>query len=548
MRINPGLLTPEAVRQLAELDTRVRRLETTAVAGGSAQVMALADGRRLTVPITRLKVRESDENSTVHGAETITFDSEQFVLTDDEALEAFVAIRPHQIWVHNGTGGTVPAGGVYAIAVPLAELSLPIPEPDSAENEAAFAARPTFSGDVPDDSSGDFPPFAVPLEEASSAETVRAIYSGVVIASVDVVSVSHRCARPVAGETGHLESCVVGPARLLYRPLDTGVQTCIVYLTGGPPARHSLRRENSEGTTISEVVYSGTVTLHPASAWGFTQDGPHVDLTASYVTGGNPGIVSLTDQTMGDGTKTFISHVGVQGIFSAIGTSVFTNFGGVTPIDPTTRGLPIKTDAIGWPALGASAASAFLTSFGVYGGSGVDPRGSDFIAFSGGTASSPTWVLAYHDDDDGINGWNYAITFGVSPDGGCEFDVYGNLNVVGDAQDDETAITVTVRGTEDYDGTYTGGTGEVAGLFFACGLYVSGDFEGVTDIVAGTGITTSGTGSVTVGIADAGVDTGQLADGAVTTDKIADGAVTAAKIADGAALKPGDKLRGRQTW
>lgn len=93
-----------------------------------------------------------------------------------------------------------------------------------------------------------------------------------------------------------------------------------------------------------------------------------------------------------------------------------------------------------------------------------------------------------------------------------------------------------VRMSIDGD-TYDGVTDDdVAGLEFTGGWLTGGSFSGVTSISGTSGITATGTTTVTLSIGA----------GAITTTMIADANVTAAKIADGAALKNGDTFRARQ--
>lgn len=450
----------------------------------------------------------------------------------DEALQVpapILDLAPAQVLITNGTGGSVPVRGVY-------QLGTPYPTPDSDDNDATFAALPTFTGSTP---SGGCVLFAVALEAAAAGASATAVYSGVTVAEVDVTDTGHGCAQPKGSTNTHLESCVTGPARILYKPGGTGVQTCIVYLTGGPPAILSLRREDTLGATVEDITYGGTITVFPVNAWDVAVDGCDVDLIIHDATSTRPGIVSLDDQVLGDGDKSVQKSFGVGEYNTANSKDHWLQANG--PIICTYESFSsdawagLNVGTLCHNTLGSTEGGTVLTLFGTYGGTanrGAAIGGADFLQMVSG-AANPGWVLYYWKST--APGYNQAFGYANAPAGtyGRHLNIEGGLKIAGDSENEANGIWVQL-----YDGASTalkqGSTVTTSGMQFVHGLLVGGSFTGVSSITGGDGITVdTSTGDVTISIGTGAITTDMILDGTITGTDIATGTITSDNIADG---------------
>ena len=136
------------------------------------------------------------------------------------------------VQVSNGTGGDLARNSVVG-------LDGPIFTPEQSED--AFLREVTFRTITPDIDLHKRR-FAILLDAIPADQVGRAYLDGVCQVKVDVVNESHRFARLIDMESGHLESCAHGYAELLwteadgaYYGYDTGVMWAIVRLgTFGP--------------------------------------------------------------------------------------------------------------------------------------------------------------------------------------------------------------------------------------------------------------------------------------------------------------------------
>lgn len=72
--------------------------------------------------------------------------------------------------------------------------------------------------------------FGIVLEPLPDGKIDRCRMAGVCTAYVDVLDPDHRCAKPVAGSFV-LESALIGPVQIIYKPAGTGELECAVLLT-----------------------------------------------------------------------------------------------------------------------------------------------------------------------------------------------------------------------------------------------------------------------------------------------------------------------------
>jgi len=109
--------------------------------------------------------------------------------------------------------------------------------------------------------------FAVAIEEIADGKAGFAFLTGVCKVKVDVKNQDHRYARPIKDELEHMESCVFGPARLLFRASGFGVGPALILFPLGD----------------DEAVRFGEMTSPPSTAGGEGQMKPDGDATAMPV-------------------------------------------------------------------------------------------------------------------------------------------------------------------------------------------------------------------------------------------------------------------------
>lgn len=154
-------------------------------------------------------------------------------------------------------------------------------------------------------------------------EMGRAIVSGCAVVDVLVNDSNHTYAVPISADSTRLGSATSGPARIIKWESSGTTRRAIVLLGDGNAGAEILDLSGRSGS-IADVtalqilrgVISGT-----AGAAVFTPD---------EATNSLPGIVSLSDQTMGDGVKTFLDgsaneggiYVGTNGILAVYDPTV----------------------------------------------------------------------------------------------------------------------------------------------------------------------------------------------------------------------------------
>lgn len=192
-----------------------------------------------------------------------------------------------QVIVRNDTGGDLDAHAVLRISD---WVITPVDQP------FLVADRPIVAGDTPDATTNQ----VVILREAiPDGEMGRAVLAGAAVVDVLVNDATHVWARPIAGDATRLESTTAGIARILAWETSGATRRAIVLLGDGASAGSGSFTLAGRTGTPQTISSGDTLTLNrgvasPTDTW--TPD----DVSATL-----PGDVSLSDQVLGDGTKTF---------------------------------------------------------------------------------------------------------------------------------------------------------------------------------------------------------------------------------------------------
>ncbi len=137
------------------------------------------------------------------------------------------SLKSGEIFIKNMTSTTMSQFSTLTLGEVLVKPS---------DNESEFKNRlPAFTGYLDSDSSR---PFAILLEPIEVGKIGKGLIMGVTPALVDIISSDHQYAEPT--ETGTLQSCDSGIARILWQANESGSQWCVLQLGGGGSAAESI--------------------------------------------------------------------------------------------------------------------------------------------------------------------------------------------------------------------------------------------------------------------------------------------------------------------
>lgn len=173
------------------------------------------------------------------------------------------------------------------------------------DNLEEFQNQPMLLGVTPTATTDNV---AVLIDPANTDEFARAVISGIVPVQVNVTDTTHGFAVPTVSDASKLTSGTTGLFRILYKPSGTGTKWCLVRVGDAQPA--------SIGSSLAIEAFDGTPALAAATKLRFIEDTGILlsatgfspfEMTMSLLSSTRLvfGVLDLSDQICGSGTKTF---------------------------------------------------------------------------------------------------------------------------------------------------------------------------------------------------------------------------------------------------